>query len=102
MSGNFRRQRAVDMSPAIDQVTTPHERCALFAENIPESATDAELAEHFAKCGRVVDLKSWRDNRRPQRFAIVTFESEDDAKRAIANLHHVPIGDRVVSLAFAR
>lgn len=61
----------------------------LFIGSIPYSATDAELADHFAQAGNVVSATILMDKftGRSRGFGFVEMSSEDEAQAAIDQLN---------------
>ena len=101
--GRVDGRRVVDLSPAIDSVTTDRSgRRAVFVSGIPVGATEQEIHAHFETAGTVEAVKLWRDHRGGQQLGVVTFQYPLDAKRALATLHRVEFRGRILGLAFAR
>ncbi|HKN62540.1 MAG TPA: RNA-binding protein [Candidatus Acidoferrales bacterium] len=93
--------RIVDLSSAIDQATSDRsERRAVFVSGIPARTPEEEVREHFEKCGTVIDLKLWPDRKRLAWYAVVTFQDEADARRAISS--PAPIKGVALTMAFTR
>lgn len=100
-SGRVDGHRVVDMSPAIDQVTTERVGRKLFVGNLLFNTTPDELREHFEQFGRVIDVQTRRDRNHMPSFGFVTFEKEDDARAALAAKANILDG-RALTLAIAR
>ena len=76
----------------------------LFVGGLPFSTTDEELNELFAAHGTVVSAKVImdRDTNRSKGFGFVEFESEEEAKAAIAALNESELGGRKITVNEAR
>ncbi len=78
----------------------------LFVGNLPYSATDSDLSNHFSRIGAVREAKIVinKMDGRPRGIGFVTMSTEDDATRAIVELNNSDLGGRriVVSEAHER
>lgn len=71
----------------------------LFVGSLPYSVDDAELESLFSEFGTVASAKIILDrdhNNRSKGFGFVEFESDDDAKAAIAALDGKDLGGRKI------
>ncbi|MFN7710573.1 MAG: RNA recognition motif domain-containing protein [Holosporales bacterium] len=61
----------------------------LFVGNLPFSATEESLSQHFAACGEVEQVKIIRDREtgRSRGFGFVKMASGDAAQKAVASLN---------------
>ena len=67
----------------------------LFVNNFPYSTTDKDLRDIFAPYGEAkVRVLYECQTRRPRGFAFVELASEEEAKRAISELHGAIFGGR--------
>jgi cold-inducible RNA-binding protein len=75
----------------------------LYVGNIDYSATESELASHFARYGRVefVNIPVNRYTGRARGFGFVTFGTQDDAERAMA-LNGSEFKGRQIQVNFAK
>lgn len=76
----------------------------LFVGNLPYSATEAELREHFGAAGAVsgVWLPLDRETGKPRGFAFVEFEDRNVAEEAVRKFNNQPFGGRPISVNEAR
>jgi cold-inducible RNA-binding protein len=76
----------------------------LFVGGIAYSATDDDLAQHFAAAGTVVSAKIVidRDTNRSKGFGFVEMSSDEEAKKAIDTLHDSELAGRAISVNEAR
>lgn len=76
----------------------------LFVGNLPYSASEAEIRQHFATIGDPVQvvLPTDRDTGRPRGFAFVDYVDRAVAERAIQQLHGQPFKGRPLSVSEAR
>jgi len=98
-----RRVVDLDLSATIDNTTpdrSARARHAVFISGIPARTPEEEIREHFSKCGTVVSLKLWPDRKHLAWYAVVTFQNEADARRAISS--PTPIKGAVLRMAYAR
>ena len=76
----------------------------LFVGNLPYSATEAELREHFSAAGPIAGI--WiatdRETGRPRGFAFVEFEDRAVAEDAIRRFNNQPFGGRPLAVNEAR
>jgi cold-inducible RNA-binding protein len=65
----------------------------LFVGNIPYSATDESLKQHFEQVGEVEEAKviRYRDTGKSRGFGFVTMKTAELAKKAIEMLHNKPM-----------
>lgn len=75
----------------------------LYVGNLPFSATEDEVRQHFAQFGEVqtVHLVSDRHTGQPRGFGFVEMESQA-ADRAIAGLDNTTFGGRNIRVSVAR
>jgi cold-inducible RNA-binding protein len=74
----------------------------LFVGNLPYSATEAELREHFSAVGSVsyISLPTDRETGRPRGFAFIEFNDPAQAQEAIRRFNNQPFkGGRRRALA---
>lgn len=76
----------------------------LFVGNIPYTVTSDTLREVFSKIGEVVDanIVTDRETGRSRGFGFVEMKTDDDAKRAIAELNESEIDGRKIYVSEAR
>lgn len=76
----------------------------LFVGNLPYSATEAELREHFGAVGEVsgVWLPLDRETGKPRGFAFVEFDDRAVAEQAVRQFNNQPFGGRPISVNEAR
>jgi RNA recognition motif-containing protein len=76
----------------------------LFVGNLPYSASEAEIRQHFTTVGdpMQVVLPTDRDTGRPRGFAFVDYVDRAVAERAIQQLHGQPFKGRPLSVSEAR
>ncbi|MEN9407126.1 MAG: RNA-binding protein [Candidatus Parcubacteria bacterium] len=76
----------------------------LFVGRLSYGATDAQLEEHFAKAGKVISAKVIMDRYSGQGkgFGFVEMGSEEDAKKAIAELNNSELDGRSIVVSEAR
>jgi len=76
----------------------------LYVGNIPYDTNEADLEAVFAEAGAVdsVTVVRDRDTGRARGFAFVTMVSDDDAQKAISQLHERPFGGRTLTVNEAR
>lgn len=72
--------------------------------NLPQEMNEDELRDLFGKIGRVIRIFIARDKVTglPKGFAFVTFESRDDAARAIAELNDIRMYHMVLKVEWTR
>ena len=75
----------------------------LYVGNIDYTATESELASHFARYGQVefVNIPVNRYTGKARGFGFVTFVSKEDAERAMA-LHGTEFKGRQIQVNFAK
>lgn len=76
----------------------------LYVGNIPYDTNEADLEAVFAEAGAVdsVTVVRDRDTGRARGFAFVTMVSDEDAQKAISQLHEKPFGGRTLTVNEAR
>lgn len=76
----------------------------LYVGNLSYSTTESELQELFAKAGTVksVALITDRDTGRSKGFAFVEMSTQAEAQQAISMFNGSQIGDRSLTVNFAR
>jgi RNA recognition motif-containing protein len=76
----------------------------LFVGSLSYNTTDASLEEFFANIGAVVSAKVImdRDSGRSKGFGFVEMSSDDDAKKAIAELNNKELDGRAIIVNEAR
>src|SRR5262245_11740679 len=72
----------------------------LFVGNLSYGATEADLRDLFGEIGSVADAKIVmdRDTGRPRGFGFVEMSSDDEARRAIAELNGRDLGGRAINV----
>jgi len=76
----------------------------LFVGNLPYSATDVDIRQHFGTVGdpSQIVIPTDRDTGRPRGFAFVDYDDRGVAERAIQQLHGQPFKGRPLSVSEAR
>jgi cold-inducible RNA-binding protein len=76
----------------------------LFVGNLPYSATEADIRQHFGTIGEPIQvvIPTDRDTGRPRGFAFVDYDDRGVAERAIQQLHGQPFKGRPLSVSEAR
>lgn len=76
----------------------------LFVGNLPYSATEADIREHFGAVGAPLQIviPTDRDTGRPRGFAFVDYDDRGVAEKAIQQLHGQPFKGRPLSVSEAR
>jgi cold-inducible RNA-binding protein len=76
----------------------------LFVGNLPYSATEGDIRQHFGTVGdpMQVVIPTDRDTGRPRGFAFVDYDDRGVAERAIQQLHGQPFKGRPLSVSEAR
>lgn len=76
----------------------------LYVGNLPFSATEASLTDMFSKVGSVdsVNLITDRDTGRSKGFGFVEMSSDEEAKKAIAELNGKELDGRALTVNEAR
>jgi cold-inducible RNA-binding protein len=76
----------------------------LYVGNISYKTTEDELRELFSKCGEVLSVSIITDAHtgNPKGFGFVEMASEQDAKKAIAELNGTLSADRTLTVAEAK
>jgi RNA recognition motif-containing protein len=76
----------------------------LFVGNLPFSATEDALRDHFSPFGEVqqVRIMTDRDSGKSRGFAFVEMAQDDDAAKAIAGLNGHDFGGRALTINEAR
>jgi cold-inducible RNA-binding protein len=76
----------------------------LYVGNLPYKCTDEELTELFSRAGTVDNVRVMRDQAtgRARGFAFVEMASDDDAQKAINELHQYQFDGRALVVNEAR
>ena len=76
----------------------------LFVGNLPYSATEVDIRQHFGSIGdpTQIVIPTDRETGRPRGFAFVDYEDRGVAERAIQQLHGQPFKGRPLSVSEAR
>ena len=76
----------------------------LFVGNLPYSATEVDIRQHFGTVGDPMQIviPTDRDTGRPRGFAFVDYDDRGVAERAIQQLHGQPFKGRPLSVSEAR
>lgn len=76
----------------------------VFVGGISWNSTDEDLKEHFSSVGTVVEAKIVldRETGRSRGFGFVTFETEDEAKKAIEELDGSELDGRAIHVSEAK
>jgi RNA recognition motif-containing protein len=76
----------------------------LFVGNLPYSATEGDIRQHFGTVGDPLQIviPTDRDTGRPRGFAFVDYDDRGVAERAIQQLHGQPFKGRPLSVSEAR
>src|ERR671916_69189 len=76
----------------------------LYVGNLPYSATEDQLTELFSRAGKVDNVRVMRDmaTGRARGFAFVEMASDDDAQKAISELHEHQMDGRALVVNEAR
>ncbi len=76
----------------------------LYVGNLPYSASEDQLTELFSRAGKVDTVRVMRDmaTGRARGFAFVEMGSDDEAQRAISELHDYQIEGRALVVHEAR
>ena len=76
----------------------------LYVGNLPYKCTDEELTEFFSRAGTVDNVRVMRDQAtgRARGFAFVEMASDDDAQKAINELHQFQMEGRALVVNEAR
>lgn len=76
----------------------------IFVGSLPYSTTDADLEEFFASMGTVVSARVImdRETNRSKGFGFVEMSSDDEARKAIAELNGKDLGGRNLIVSEAR
>jgi cold-inducible RNA-binding protein len=76
----------------------------LFVGNLPYSANEADIRQHFGTVGDPLQvvIPTDRDTGRPRGFAFVDYDDRAVAERAIQQLHGQPFKGRPLSVSEAR
>ena len=71
-----------------------------FVKNLPYDLSDEALEEHFSSSGPVTRAFVVKDRKTKQSrgFGYVHFAIQDDADRAVEELHRSGLGDRKISV----
>jgi cold-inducible RNA-binding protein len=76
----------------------------LFVGNLPYSATEADIRQHFGTVGDPLQIviPTDRETGRPRGFAFVDYDDRGVAERAVQQLHGQPFKGRPLSVSEAR
>ena len=76
----------------------------LYVGNLPYSTTEDQLTELFSRAGKVDNVRVMRDmaTGRARGFAFVEMASDDDAQKAISELHEHQMDGRALVVDEAR
>ena len=76
----------------------------LFVGNLPYSATEVDIRQHFGTVGDPIQvvIPTDRDTGRPRGFAFVDYDDRGVAEKAIQQLHGQPFKGRPLSVSEAR
>ena len=76
----------------------------LFVGNLPFETAETDLEQLFARIGNVESVNVVRDQMtgRPRGFAFVEMRTDEEAQRAIAELHESELGGRRLAVNEAR
>jgi RNA recognition motif-containing protein len=76
----------------------------LYVGNLPYSATDSRLAEHFAAAGTVESAKVImdRDSGRSKGFGFVEMSTDEEAAKAVEQLNNQVMDGRPLNVSEAR
>ena len=76
----------------------------LYVGNLPYSTTEDQLTELFSRAGKVDNVRVMRDmaTGRARGFAFVEMGSDDDAQKAISELHEHQLEGRALVVNEAR
>jgi RNA recognition motif-containing protein len=76
----------------------------LYVGNLPYSATEEQLTELFGRAGKVESVRVMRDmaTGRARGFAFVEMGSDEDAQKAISELHEHQMEGRALVVNEAR
>ena len=76
----------------------------LFVGNLPYSATEVDIRQHFGTIGDPLQvvIPTDRETGRPRGFAFVDYDDRSVAERAIQQLHGQPFKGRPLSVSEAR
>lgn len=82
----------------------PSMAAKLFVGSLAYSVRDEELEEFFKSAGNVVSAKVImdRETNRSKGFGFVEFESDDEAKAAVADLNGKELAGRAIIVSEAR
>ncbi|XP_006418974.2 cold-inducible RNA-binding protein isoform X2 [Eutrema salsugineum] len=76
----------------------------LFVSRLSAYTTDRSLRQLFSPFGQIKDARLIRDpeTQRPKGFGFVTFESEDDAQKALKSLDGRIVDGRLIFVEVAK
>src|SRR5882762_8679652 len=76
----------------------------LFVGNLPFTATENDLQDHFAQAGAVIAVNIMQDRAtgRSRGFAFIEMGSQDDANKAITMFHQKDFQSRALTVNEAR
>eukprot|EP00475_Leptophrys_vorax_P022612 TRINITY_DN3081_c0_g1_i1.p1 TRINITY_DN3081_c0_g1~~TRINITY_DN3081_c0_g1_i1.p1 ORF type:complete len:224 (-),score=78.30 TRINITY_DN3081_c0_g1_i1:192-863(-) len=98
--GNRGGQERRNRSPAPRQKSEPSD--SVFIGNLSFQATERDLEDTFADCGRIVSVRipNDRNSGRPKGFGYITFDSEASASKALS-LSGTDVAGRSVRVDYA-
>lgn len=70
----------------------------LFVHNLDFKLQQAEIRDRFAEFGYIIDCHLPQANGRPKGFALIEYDSEDAAKRALEELNESILGSRKIMI----
>jgi len=76
----------------------------IYVGNLPYTFREEDIAQLFAPYGEVYEVRliTDRDTRQSKGFGFVELASDDEARRAIAELNGMQAGDRTLTVNEAR
>jgi RNA recognition motif-containing protein len=76
----------------------------IYVGNLPYTYREEDIAQLFAPYGEVYEVRliTDRDTRQSKGFGFVELASDEEARRAIAELNGTPVGNRTLTVNEAR
>ncbi|EOA25002.1 hypothetical protein CARUB_v10018300mg [Capsella rubella] len=76
----------------------------LFVSRLSAYATDQSLRQLFSQFGQIKEARLIRDSKtqRPKGFGFITYESEDDARKAMKSLDGKIVDGRLIFVEVAK
>ena len=76
----------------------------IYVGNLPYTYREEDIAQLFAPYGEVYEIRviTDRDTRQSKGFGFVELASDEEARRAIAELNGTPVGNRTLTVNEAR